>query len=219
MQDYVPRSDAEFLKFAANLLKNLFPIIGRVGFPNDEYQKLAALRNTFQEKYNIAEDPATRTKGAIDDKTVARKAFEVELRQSAQQWLIHNPALTNKDHDDLGLPIHDTKPTNVPDPTTHVVLTVVLPGPGEVEIHFRDETTEKSIAKPFGVHGVEICWVISDTPITHWNQLAHSSFSTHPPLILKFDDERGQNLYVAARWENNRGVKGPWSEIQHIIIP
>jgi hypothetical protein len=30
---------------------------------------------------------------------------------------------------------------------------------------------------------------------------------------------RGKRIYFRARWENNRGEKGPWSEIGESIIP
>jgi hypothetical protein len=33
------------------------------------------------------------------------------------------------------------------------------------------------------------------------------------------DPNRGKWLYFAARWENNRGKKGPWCEIMNTVIP
>jgi hypothetical protein len=62
--------------------------------------------------------------------------------------------------------------------------------------------------------------VISDTPPTKLADLLHSSFSTHSPLELVFDeDQRGKRLYFAVRWENGTVKKGPWSDIYSVIIP
>jgi hypothetical protein len=70
------------------------------------------------------------------------------------------------------------------------------------------------------VHGAEICWAVLDTPPVNWSQLVNSSFDTASPFRLSFEGEmRGRRLYFALRWENTRGAKGPWSEIQDTVIP
>jgi hypothetical protein len=120
----------------------------------------------------------------------------------------------------MGLPQrNENKPTPAPVPTTVPVTEIVLPAPATVEIHFHDEG-KTNVAKPKGVHGAEICWAIRDTPPEHWKELTNSSFDTHTPLRLEFDiEERGRTLYFAIRWENTRGEKGLWSEIQTAVIP
>jgi hypothetical protein len=75
-------------------------------------------------------------------------------------------------------------------------------------------------AKPEGVHGVEIKTVILEAPATEWEQLTDSLFFTKTPGRVSFTGkQRGKMLSLAGRWENTRGVKGPWSEIITIIIP
>jgi hypothetical protein len=45
-------------------------------------------------------------------------------------------------------------------------------------------------------------------------------FDTRSPYTFQFDlSDAGKRLYCCLRWENNVGVKGPWSEIQSAIIP
>jgi hypothetical protein len=88
-----------------------------------------------------------------------------------------------------------------------------------VKINYRD-MNERGMAKPKGVHGVEIAWEILDTPPVNWEQLIHSAFDTRTPAQLVFHgDQRGKTLYFALRWENTRGEKGPWGEIYGTIIP
>jgi hypothetical protein len=42
----------------------------------------------------------------------------------------------------------------------------------------------------------------------------HSPLEYTAPLIYA-----GRRIFFAARWENTRGEKGPWTEIQSAIIP
>jgi hypothetical protein len=155
----------------------------------------------------------------VQEKNDARKALEKDLRKAIAEYLTYNHLLTDGDRQLLGLPVHKTSHTPVPAPTTIPEAEVVLPSPAVVEIHFRDAGNEHK-AKPAGVHGAEIAWAILDAPTTDWSQLTHSSFDTNTPFRLSFEGaERGKTLYFALRWENTRGVKGPWSEIHSAIIP
>ncbi|MDR2361145.1 MAG: hypothetical protein LBD91_00235 [Prevotellaceae bacterium] len=73
-------------------------------------------------------------------------------------------------------------------------------------IHFFDQGSRGSKAKPAGQHGAEIRWAILETPPASINDLIRSLFDTHTPFMLEFD-------------ENQRGEKGPWSEIMSTIVP
>jgi hypothetical protein len=62
--------------------------------------------------------------------------------------------------------------------------------------------------------------MISDVPVVDVNELIHSAFDTRTPFSLEFQGhERGKTVYLALRWENTRGEKGPWSSVQSAIIP
>jgi hypothetical protein len=40
------------------------------------------------------------------------------------------------------------------------------------------------------------------------------------PHALEFtEEERGKTVYIAATWQNERGIIGNWSEIQSAVIP
>jgi hypothetical protein len=87
-------------------------------------------------------------------------------------------------------------------------------------LHFFDQGSKKSKAKPKGQHGSEIKWAILSAPPASLTDLTNSSFDTHTPFTLEFDEsQRGQTVYFCLCWENTTGQKGPWSEIQSAIIP
>jgi hypothetical protein len=217
--DFLPRPDRKFLSWVINFLKYLMGRLERFNFPQDLFQKLEQAKNVFAQALELSEEPTTHTKVTIQEKNDARKALETTLRQAIAEYLTHNHLLTDGDRQLLGLPVHKTTHTPVPAPTTVPEAEVALPSPAVVEIHFRDAESEHK-AKPTGVHGAEIAWAILDTPTTDWALLTHSSFDTHTPFRLSFEGpDRGKTLFFALRWENTRGEKGPWSEIQSAIIP
>jgi hypothetical protein len=87
-------------------------------------------------------------------------------------------------------------------------------------IHFYDQGSVKSKAKPAGQHGAEIRWAILDTPPVDVKELIHSSFDTRTPFTLEFEGhECGKTVYFCLCWENTRGEKGPWSKIVSAVIP
>ncbi|MDR2898359.1 MAG: hypothetical protein LBU99_06030, partial [Spirochaetaceae bacterium] len=74
--------------------------------------------------------------------------------------------------------------------------------------------------KPEGVRGIEFKWAILDTPPVSLDDLIHSAVDTATPHTFEFDErDRGKSLYICPRWENTRGQKGPWGEIEKAIIP
>jgi hypothetical protein len=172
--------------------------------------------NAYQDWYN----PATRTTVAYEVLETAETAFVEVFRTFYNGFLRYSPLVTNADLVSMGLPHRPSgELTPAPIPTTRPDTDVILSGPGVVEIHFHDETSEDK-AKPAGVHGAEIVWAVLEEPPVNWAELTHSSFDTHTPFTLTFEgDQRGHRLYFALRWENTRGDKGPWSAIRDTVIP
>jgi hypothetical protein len=218
--DFIPRKDEDFLRWSTNFMTALSGIAQRVAFPEATRKALTALQTTFVTKYNVAVAPATRTKASIDEKTEARDAFEKELRQNIREYLTNNHLVTDADRDNLGLPIHKSSHTPSPVAKTYPEFNVDSGTIRRLTIHFFDQGSVKSKAKPAGRHGAEIRWAILDTPPADVKDLAHSSFDTRTPFTLEFEEhERGKTVCFCLCWENTRGKKDPWSEIVSAIIP
>jgi hypothetical protein len=218
--DYIPRKDADLLAWTVAFLAALSAILTRVGFPQTVYTVLTTLLTTFKEALAIATAPATRTKAAVAAKDDARKALVRALRSAIMQYLTYNPDVTNADHENLGLPIHKTEHTPAPVATTYPDYDINSGTIRRLTIHFYDQGSSGSKAKPDGQHGAEIRWAILETPPASINDLIRSSFDTRTPFTLEFDEnQRGQTVYFCLCWENTRGEKGPWSEIMSAIVP
>ncbi|MDR2362393.1 MAG: hypothetical protein LBD91_06645 [Prevotellaceae bacterium] len=220
---FFPTTDDLFLQWSVSFLENLLQSLTRFNFPQDEYQRLVQLRDAYAAALAAAKNPATRTKAAVQLKNDTKKELENTLRQDIKEFLMFNRHVTDEDRDNLGLPIHDTKPTPIPPPAYEPEITFTTPSPAILEIHIRAKN-EVGRAKPYGVHGAEVKWLLATSPDApppvDWDELLHSSFATRSPLRMTFNGyDRGKRLFFAARWENNRGEKGPWTEIFSAIVP
>jgi hypothetical protein len=218
--DYIPRKDLEFLAWMTALLLNLLPLLELLGIPPAFYELLQAQCNAFKAALDVVENPDKRTNVAIRAKNVARREVEKTVRQLVRQYLTPNPALTDTERERLGIPIHKTTRTPAPVATSFPDFDIDTSMIRRVTIHFYDQGKKKTKAKPEGQHGAEIRYAILSAPPTKVSNLNNSGFDTHTPFTLEFEeDERGKTLYMALRWENTRGDKGPWSRIEEAIIP
>jgi hypothetical protein len=188
--------------------------------PQEEYDLLEHEKDVYAQKLQVANADATHTPLNVLAKNVAKKVLDKHVRRVVKAFLINNPLLTDEDLKLLGLPIHKTTRTPAPVAETAPDFDIDSSIIRRLIIHFFEKDGDHKRGKPAGQHGAEIAWVISDTPPALVKELIHSSFDTRTPFTLEFEEnERGQAVYFCLRWENTRGLKGPWSSIQKAIIP
>ncbi|MDR0384976.1 MAG: hypothetical protein LBH60_02740 [Prevotellaceae bacterium] len=174
--------------------------------------------------FNLAfedwKDPAERTTTKIAVLGDAEKLFSVSYRALYGGYLSKNPLVTDADLVEMGLPRRASGGKTPPTPPTAVVEAETDTSiPATVIINYRQKG-KKGIAKPKGVHGVEILSDVFDAPVTDWALLTTSSFDTRTPAKFTFlSGQRGKTLCFALRYENNVGDKGPLSDIYTVIIP
>ncbi|MDR2115178.1 MAG: hypothetical protein LBP87_02230, partial [Planctomycetaceae bacterium] len=114
---------------------------------------------------------------------------------------------------------HDTTPTNIPVPTSRPEIDIDVLDFRRLKILFHDMNSSNK-AKPYGVNGAVIAYAVLDKPPADPNALTRTVLATRTPHVLDFtEEERGQKVYVAICWQNEKGQKGPWSEIESAIIP
>ena len=184
----------------------------------------AWLDNSFRPscaKWNLAwakyENPATRTPIITGDKNEARVIYEKFLTVLVGNLKV-NTLVTDSERRALGINIRDSKPTPAPVPVSFPVATLDTSVTMRIGISFRDSESNTA-AKPKGIHGAEIKWSIADEkPLTE--DLANSAFDTRTPYTLDFADaQRGKTVWIRLRWENTRGEKGPWGNMESAIVP
>ncbi|MDR2139441.1 MAG: hypothetical protein LBP50_07830 [Tannerella sp.] len=158
------------------------------------------------------------------DAMMKKKKIFVEAVQQLAQYLSHNPYLEPEDFDglDINPPSRGPYPRHPRPHTSPKMRFAVGEEHGWVYLHFWDEMSEGSKAKPFGTQGAEIRYLVckpGEEPKSV-EDLTGSEFATRTPYLFEFSDRQaGLILCVAMRWENTRGEKGPWSHIETVVIP
>jgi hypothetical protein len=217
--DYMPASEDGFNDFQETLLPYLMQHSQAWGLTEPQIVPLTIEQTTYRNAWIAARDPATRTPAAIKARQDAHKTYTKLLRNFVAAYLAHNPLVTDEDRINMGLTVHKTTHTPQPVPKTQPGVKITLVSPGRVIVDFFDAANNHH-AKARNTHGVEIGTTIRDTAPTTDDDFTKSVFDTHSPYTFDFDlSQRGKTLWIRLRWENNRGEKGPWSEIFSIIIP
>jgi hypothetical protein len=222
-KDYIPKKEADFRDWEAVLVGYLMGRHAQWGINEGRWMTLTGLKNDYEARYATADDPSTRTPVAVTGRKEARKRYEDALREDIGAYITRNPDVTDGDRRAMGLPLHDKKPTPVPAPTTIPELEVDFSKPQQLSIHFHDPGAH-SKAKPAGVHGVELIYVVSsaavEDPNTPEETFTRAAFFTRSPAVLDFTPEqRGKFFCTRARWENTTGKKGLLGEIACVRIP
>jgi hypothetical protein len=164
------------------------------------------------------QDANTRTPLCTFKKNEARAGCEKPLR-----ILIHNleanTKVTDNDRHAMGIIIRAVGHKPLPPPTDQPKLEIKMPVPRRLVLRFFNEGSN-SHAKPHGVAGAVLRWVMQDTPPAEIGALNKWELDTQSPFTLDFDEsERGRKVYFCAAWQNPTGAKGPWSDIVSAIIP
>jgi hypothetical protein len=69
-------------------------------------------------------------------------------------------------------------------------------------------------------NGAVIVYAVLAEPPADPDALTRSVLATRTPHVFEFtEEERGKTVYVAICWQNEKGEKGPWSEIESAIVP
>ncbi|MDR0410723.1 MAG: hypothetical protein LBH75_01955 [Treponema sp.] len=216
--DFIPHSDGVFLEWAKTLLAYVSPKLMAFNIPQEALTPIQGLFTTYETAFEAAQNP-NRGKVDVLNKNEAKEALTQSLRFFIKAYLTYNPAVSDTDKKNMGLPLHDSTRTPVPVPTTIPEIELDSSIIRQVTAAFRDAGSKKR-GKPAHVHGVELRWGLLDNPPLSVEDLKNSAFDTASPYTFTFDEtERGKALYICPRWENNKGDKGPWGEIYKAIIP
>jgi hypothetical protein len=159
----------------------------------------------------------TRTQVMMAAVVDARKEFEPKYR-SLHKIIKDNPLITNEDLAKMGFPWGANVKTQKPVTQNVPKIKIQHPSDGVVAIYFSGEHNPKGGKEP-DTHGAELVWAVLDHIPATMGELIHSTFDTNSPLRLTFDiSDKGKTVYFAARWENNRGEKGPWTAVFSAVI-
>jgi hypothetical protein len=158
-----PNRDADLATYVAAVAAKLTASPTTYALAPADAAQFATASTAFVNAYAAAIDPATRTKAAVSQKDVARANILRLLRADAKR-IQASPAVTMAAKLDLGLPIHDAKPTPVPLPAVAPQLVIVSAVANTVRIRLEDAAVPSRRGKPHFVAGAAVYSFVGDAP-------------------------------------------------------
>jgi hypothetical protein len=214
---FIPRNDEAFDTFYRNLVDYVIDNAARWGHIKQADVNALELQlddwTVVFDKTRVPHIPQLTA-----EKNRVRLACERALRHFINRFLRFEP-VTDFDRDKMGIPNRDLVRTPHIDVTEVVEFELKLRNIREVLVNFwiKGQTHK---AKPLGYDGAVIIWDVLDTPPASPADLTLHTMASKTPHALEFDEtERGRTVYIAAAWQNERGLIGQWSEIQNAVIP
>jgi hypothetical protein len=216
-RDYLPQKDSELVAWGDNFVSQLSAHYTEWEIPSTDVTELQADLDHFTSLHDQADSPA-KNEIIVTEKNAARKLFKDKVR-GLVNFRLRNPVITDAQRVAMGLHVRDTTPSKIPAPTTRPELDIDVLDVRRLQLRFHDMGKQTN-ARPYGVNGAVAAYAVRDTPPTSINDLTRTALATHTPFTLEFtEEERGKTVYVALCWQNERGERGPWSEIESTFIP
>lgn len=212
MSDYIPKSDADMNVWQGNLVEIIEPNATAWGIPNDDFGVLKEKQNTWAAAYAKASNKQNRTSADVLAKGNAGADYKKAIRSFVAQWLANNSKVSDIDRTRMGLTVKSGIRTATPTPTTSPVAFIDFSMRQQHTIHYYDEASAHSNAKPEGVHGCEIYMKVDGDAPKDASELMYVATCTAAPYLIKFDGNKtAKMVYYWLRWVNTRGECGPWS--------
>lgn len=184
----------------------------------DDTNALQSASDAWVSAYEAHKAAWVAAQAATQRKDVARQDLESLIRQKGTK-IQADITVSNELRTKLGLTIVDKVRTPAAKPTTRPIGTVDTSQRLQHTIHFRDERTPTSRAKPDGVRACQIFTKKGDPPPLDEKDLVYVASDSSTPYVLQFDGaDVGKTAHYMLRWENTRGETGPWSETISAVI-
>jgi hypothetical protein len=218
--DYIPQNHAQFKAFAQNLLDY---VLARTfvqdniwTFPDPRIHELRDVIQEFNRVFNETLGPRNAPQNLA--RREAQAAATRVIRAFVNQFL-RFPPVTDVDRLEMGIPNHDTIRTDHTVVREEVDFVLEVSGQREITVRFWIRGADHR-AKPDGYDGAVIIYDLLDAPPETHDALNHHVMASRTPFTLHFDEtDRSKTVYVALAWQNERGIRGAWSDIKNAIVP
>ena len=219
---YIPSRDADFNSFFKNIIQYVAAKTSGSTpewkhIPQEDQDELNMVYAGWFTAYNITLKPHTHEE--TKEKNRVKKTAEKALREFVNSFLRYSKAVTDADRDNMRIPNRDNTRTPQKIPTELVEFLLKIMGIRQVHVHFK-VLGAANRAKPKGYDGAVIIWGVLDKPPARPEDLTEHILASSTPYTINFDEtERGKIVYVCLCWQNGKGKRGPWSEIQWTYVP
>ena len=216
--DYVPRSDNKLPDFMRNLLPYTEEHHERWGL-KDSPTELRALFEDYEAKLQKCISPNS---GSVDKtaKNAAKEKLIRALRGYVQGFIARNTNVTEEDKKSMALPVYDVIPTPVSDPVGQAEAVITYPGRTQLMLKMQHVSGTPKDDRAY--YGFRIYYGVADTnePPPMATQLRESKFTRRKKELFTFTPaDSGKTAHFCIRYENSKGMAGPWGPIFSAVIP
>jgi len=218
MADYIPRSDADFNNWIKTYCEYVNTNFAALGLSVVQNTNLQALLTSWDADYP-AHLTAQATAKSFAQKKDATRVLLGTLVRELTRLIQANSTVTNEQKAALQITIPKTTKTPTPVPSTKPMAEVDNRNRLEQIIHFFDESTPGSRAKPAGVRGCELWLKIGGAAPLGPTEVTYVATDTKTPYIYHFlGTDAGKTAHWMLRWVNTKNEAGPWSETISVTI-
>jgi hypothetical protein len=215
--DYIPAGEGQLLPFAKTLSAYALANFARWGMPSPQ-TLLDAPITAFETALAAYQSP---NHGKVDtlNKNEAKDALVHALRTYIQGYIARNPAVTDEDKEEMGLPLRDTIPTPHPAPDARPEVAAEPAGTGAHSVTAVNPHTHNK-EKPPLVTGVSFAHrVRSADEAAAAAALMPSEYQAGASRTYQYTEaDYGKVADYAAAYENATGKRGPWSNVVSLLI-
>lgn len=216
--DFIPKADADFYNHAKQYNEYVKINYAALGLTQDDATKLDNAFIRFENDYNANLAAIAAAEASVQTKNSSRSTLTNLIREDTKV-IQANPGVTNAQKAELGITIPKETKTPAPVPTTRPIADIDNKQRLQHTIHFFDEGSQKSKAKPEGVRGCEIWCKIGGEPPLDYSETKYLATDTKTPYIAHFEGaDGGKTAHYMLRWVNTRNEPGPWSETISVTI-
>jgi hypothetical protein len=218
---YMPLGAHEVLEWARNFIAVARANEAAFGFSCKELDPLAAAADALATALAQA-DGETASKEDIRHKNTLLKTTRHQFQTFVNTRVNYNERIDDEGRAALRTHVKDSARTPIPAPTDQVRLRVTPLAGHAHRIDFTSMTTgKKSI--PYGMNGVVLArQVLEDgapVPATG-EELAVTELVTSSPHTTDYPPtQAGRRAAYSAAWQNERGTKGRFSDVEVHVVP
>lgn len=223
---YIPNADAPFDNWFGNFGTLVVATPAVYGLVAADGITIQTLLDTWQDAYDAAINPTTRTPVTITAKDNAKAAALTIIRPYAQN-IRNNAAVSDGLKIGLGLTVPSLTPTVIPPPGTPPSMFFISAGVYTHTLSYANPAAPREKAKPFGAIGMEL--QIQYTAIgvapsgSAWTPYA---VATKTPFLVTLDHSKiGMQANYRARWQTRGSARGAqfaqvsdWSAIVSFVV-
>jgi hypothetical protein len=201
--------NAEFRNKAANIDSKVGTGFASYGISSAQKDQLHTDFLAFDDAYQDTIDGSTRTPAKVQLMHDTRATLKATLRMIAR-IIQANPAVTNEQRVELGLPVRqDPSPIDAP-PDAPVAEIAEMNG-WTSKVKTRPAGSEGRSTKAAGAIQLQIYSYVGATPPGNVNDWKYEGVSSRAIFLVKFDEALavGTKVFVTCNWITARGLTSP----------